>query len=331
LSTDLFAAASGIDASALTRAIPPACRRGVDAARIAIDGDTAVLESPAWTPGPGVRHLVPSLSLLRAPRCSLRFEVSALTSGAWTPWVATATIGPDVFPAALPAVKALAAEIDMYTAPHPLERVRLRARVAPAGALAGPRLMTLSASEMTPAASAETATRPAPPGASRLPIPALSQMEEAPEIRERICSPTCVAMVLAFWGHPVPPAQVADEVFHRGLDLYGVWPAAIHAAARRGVAGYLLRFPDWAAAAWCLGRGVPVIASIRFEPGELEGAPLSRTAGHLVVLAGEDGAHVLVNDPAAPSRQGVLRRYRRRELCRVWLERSGVGYVLFLP
>jgi hypothetical protein len=138
-------------------------------------------------------------------------------------------------------------------------------------------------------------------------------------------------MVLGYWGRPTPAAVVAADVFHRATDRYGVWPAAIRAAAARGVAGYLIRFPDWSAAAWCLARGIPIIASIRYAAGELTGAAVEETTGHLVVLTGYENGVVLVNDPAAPTGDTVPRRYRRDELTRAWLERAGVGYVLFDP
>jgi Peptidase_C39 like family len=138
-------------------------------------------------------------------------------------------------------------------------------------------------------------------------------------------------MVLAYYGARVPVADLAREIFHAELDLYGVWPAAVSAAGRRGVAGFLLRFPDWVAAAWCLERGVPIIASVRYGAGELTGAAIAQTSGHLLVLTGYAGGEVLVNDPAAPTAAEVRRRYRRAELERVWLERAGIGYVLFAP
>jgi hypothetical protein len=323
--TDLCVACDGVRSSAIVDAIPPACRRSIDVAGVTIDGEIGVVESPAWMLRRGARSLVPSFSLLGGPPCSVRFEASGLVAGQWTPWVATATVGPEAFLPDLPG-RDLAVDIDAYSAARPVDGARLRVRVRPARALARPWMMALSASDLAPLEPTEEGE-----GASRLRVPPRSQMEEAAPIRDRICSPTCVAMVLAFWGRGGEVAALAREIYHPGLDRYGVWPAAIHAAARRGVAGYLLRFPDWASASWCLARGLPVIASIRFEPGELEGAPMARTDGHLVVLTGEAGHHVLVNDPAAPSAAGVPRRYRREEFRRVWLERSGVGYVLFPP
>jgi hypothetical protein len=155
---------------------------------------------------------------------------------------------------------------------------------------------------------------------------------DAPDaIARRICSPTSVAMVLRYWGGVADPVSVAADVFDASLDRYGVWPAAIRAAARRGVLGYLLAFPDWASAAWCLERGMPVVASVQYAAGELAGAPMDATDGHLVVLTGCEGDEALVNDPAAPSAETVPRRYRVEALERVWLARAAVGYVFFRP
>src|SRR3989442_1932400 len=129
-------------------------------------------------------------------------------------------------------------------------------------------------------------------------------------IGRRICSPASVAMVLAYWSARVEVASLAREIFHPGLDRYGVWPAAIRAAGRYGVAGYLLRFPDWPSAAWCLTQGLPVIASVRYGAGELAGAAVPETTRHLLGVTRYQGDAVLVNDPAAANSASVARRYR---------------------
>lgn len=297
----------------------------MDEVTLSVEGDTAIVQTPRWQPRRGARHLVPSLSLLAGELCSFRFEVSGLVDGDWTPWIATTTIGSHVFPPAPPSGGPLAVDVDMFRASAPVDRVRLRVRVHPASALAHPLIVTLSACDLDPCP--EPGVRGA--GTDPLRVPARSQMDEPAELRERVCSPTSVAMVLEYWGQRVPVTSLAAEMFHPELDRYGIWPAAIAAAARRGVAGYLLRFPDWSVAAWCLARGLPVIASIRYEFGELGGAAIPRTDGHLVVLTGEDVTHVHVNDPAGRTAIEVPRHYRREEICRIWLERGGVGYVFF--
>ena len=328
--TDLFVVTSGIDAETVANAVPPACRRDPSsAAVITASGSELLFELPEWRPRAPSRHLLPSLSMLTDVPYAARFELSALAGGTWSPWVATVTIGPGAFADLPTAVDGLACEVDVYTAAAPVERVRLRIRVgAPhvQALAASPWMATLSASDLVPSPS-----DPIGVPAARIPVPALSQLEAPPEIAMRICSPTSVAMVLAHWGAPASPVALADDLFHAPTDSYGVWPAAVRAAGRRGVAGYLLRFPDWPSAAWCLVRKLPIIASVRYAAGELTDAPLSETSGHLLVLTGGDRTHVFVNDPVASTVAEVPRRYALEEIERVWIGRAGVGYVLFAP
>jgi peptidase C39-like protein len=326
--TDLFLAASGWPASVLADVVPPACRRDVEAAPAPrLEGDDAVVELPEWRPRSAALHLVPAFNALHASPASFRFEISVQRADGWSAWVAATTIGEARFAPLGARADGLAAEIDEFVAeaPAPVVRVRLRVRADDRRAFFGaPWLVSLSAWDgRLPSPSSARSH-----GAARLAVPALSQMEADEAIRMRICSPASVAMVLAYWGEHVEVASLAREIFHPALDRYGVWPAAIRAAGRHGVASYLLRFPDWASAAWCLERGLPVIASVRYGAGELAGAAIPETSGHLLVLTGYAGDEVLVNDPAATTAASVARRYRLDQLCRVWLERAGVGYVL---
>ena len=324
MTTDLFLTSSRLDAAVLARAVPPSCLRGVEVARApSRDGEDTVLECGPWTPRRRAVHLVPAFSPLASRPPAFRLELSARVDGAWSPWVATVTLGHAEFPAMPSTAGALHADIDEVTAARSPEAVRLRVRCR--GPLPDNWLASLSA------ASHEPTDFGAPPGAgTAVRVPALTQLTEDPATALRICSPTSVAMVLCYWGRPATAAAVAADVFHAGTDRYGVWPAAIRAAASRGVAGYLLRFPDWTTAAWCLSRGIPIVASIRYAAGELYDAPIEATTGHLIVLTGYENGFVLVNDPAAPA-ESVPRRYRRDELTRAWLQHRGIGYVLFDP
>jgi Peptidase_C39 like family len=329
VATDLFLAASAWSQDSLVGAVPPSCRRGIDLAPSPErDGDDLTVSLPEWRPRRPAHRLVPAFSLLGAGVSGFRFEMSVFSAGMWSPWVAGAAVGRARFPAAVTRSETLTCEVDEFLASPPAERIRLVLRSSitePSRPFGDPWFVALSA--WSPDSTAE----PSPGGAARLSVPAYSQMEEASEIRSRICSPASVAMVLAYHGARVAVGDLAREVFQPELDLYGVWPAAVNAAGRRGVAGYLLRFPDWSTAAWCLEHGMPIVASVRYAAGELTGAAIEQTSGHLLVLTGYEGDHVLVNDPAAPRTGEVGRRYRLDEIRRVWLARAGVGYVLFTP
>ncbi len=309
-----------------TAPVPPSCRRPPLPLPpiIRMSDGTAILELPPLVPRARVSRIIPSLSALTDTDYSFRFEARVGDS----PWVTASPVGPYGFADAAQGTDRLRAEIDVFEAVPPVTEVCLRAR------LHAPDLDRLVRAPLLVCASlsGEGADHGEPTeGRVRLDVPAQSQMEAPETIRNRVCSPTCVAMVLGHWKRPVDPATVAAEMFDPRHDLYGVWPAAIRAAARRGVAGYLLRFPSWAAAAWCLDHAMPVIASVRYAAGELGGAAIAATAGHLLVLTGYDGETVFVNDPASPTVRAVPRAYALADVRRVWLERSGVGYVLFEP
>ncbi len=318
MTTDLFVFGG-------TAPVPPSCRRPPAPlpAWTTSGADTAVLELPLLEPRAPATRIIPSLSVLTDREHSFRFEAQAAGNNGWT---CLSPVGPRAFPRSGAADPALTAEIDVYTASPPATGVRLRLRIH------SPDLTTVCRAETLVTVSLSDGTAPddgPAEGRAHLHVPALSQMETPDAIRQRICSPTCVAMVLGYWKRPVGPGELASEMFDPRHDLYGVWPAAIRAAARRGVHGYLLRFPSWAAAAWCLDRGVPVIASVRYTAGELRGAAIESTAGHLLVLTGYDRETVFVNDPAAPAAREVPRRYALADIERVWLHHTGVGHVLF--
>jgi hypothetical protein len=325
VNTDLFVLAHGMDAALLDRVVPPACRTKVERAGPPVSSDHEwVIDAGPWELRHPARHFVPALSLLSSSVAVFRTELSVWRDGAWSAWVAADPIGGDDFTTMFPNVPALACDVDVFTTPAPVDRVALRVRVRMPAARSTPWLATLSACDLAPLERAAHSAR-----SVRIAVPARSQMVEREDIRRRICSPTSVAMVLEYCGRRIDTAVVAADVLHAATDRYGVWPAAVAAAARHGVAGYLLRFPDWASAAWCLAAGLPIVASVRYRADELPGAAMQETDGHLVVITGEDGDVVLLNDPAADTTADVPRRVPRAALERVWLERAGVGYVLF--
>ncbi len=155
------------------------------------------------------------------------------------------------------------------------------------------------------------------------------QYDETASLGPRICSPTSVSMVLELRDVSLPTSEVAAVLYDAEHDLYGNWNRAVQGAFLLGVPGYLTRIGCWTEVEALLRRGQPLVVSIGVEPGELSGAPYSQTAGHLVVLAGLDGAGgAIVYDPAVRAPEDRPRRYLLSELEHVWLRRGGFTYVL---
>lgn len=165
----------------------------------------------------------------------------------------------------------------------------------------------------------------------RLDVPFRSQRTPDAALSGRLCSPTSLAMVLAYRGVDRSVADVAGACLDDDFDLYGNWPRNVQAAAAMGVDGYLTRIGSMAEAEGYLRAGQPIIASIRVESeGELRGAPYKTTGGHLIVLTGLTAeGDLYVNDPAAGTPETGQLVYRRDDLRTVWLGHTkGTAYIL---
>lgn len=160
---------------------------------------------------------------------------------------------------------------------------------------------------------------------------AISQMSARADIAARICSPTALTMALSNQGTPgLSWPQAIQECYDPQTRAYGSWPLAIRTAAGRGWLGAVEVIDTWETVEQVLQQRVPMVCSINFAAGQLNGAPLSSTPGHLVVLWGIEDEQVLVADPAAATPDEVLRRYNLNEFSRAWLQARGAGYI-FAP
>jgi hypothetical protein len=167
-------------------------------------------------------------------------------------------------------------------------------------------------------------------------VPECSQMVY-PDGGEVWCSPTSTSMVLAFWDNYVGPCEprvraAVDGVFDWVYDGHGNWPFNTAYAATQGNEGYVARFTSLATAEKYVAAGVPVIMSIAWGKGDLTGADIGSTNGHLFVLVGFDASgNPIVNDPASPANESVQHTYLRSELEPLWLEASGGTVYLIYP
>ena len=124
--------------------------------------------------------------------------------------------------------------------------------------------------------------------------------------------------------------EVARRTYDAAYEGTGNWPFNTAYAASRGLSAFVTRLRSLSEAESLVAAGIPVIASVSFPSGGLYGAPISSTAGHLLVIVGFTTAgDVVVNDPAAASASGVRRTYDRAQFESVWLGGSGgTAYVI---
>lgn len=282
------------------------------------------------------------------------FSASALARGRWSRWYRMGSWS------ATPALRTSfkgekdelgAVSVDTLDLIDGASAVRLRVELAAGGigcgaggdsaGAAAPRRVFLCYSDPKPSAADLSRRAAAPPiEAIRVGgLPAWSQMT-VPEIGKLICSPSCVAMVLAYWRRGVAEAKLeaireaAAGIYDASFEAYGNWSFACAYAASRGLRAEARRFSSLAELRPYLAAGVPPVLSVSWDnegARPLVGAPLSKSAGHLTLLVGFDGrGGALMHEPASPDDGSVPRRYDAVELEARWLGSSGgLAYIVY--
>jgi hypothetical protein len=175
--------------------------------------------------------------------------------------------------------------------------------------------------------AAPSRTSPSPPYAREaiaLDVPPRSQYV-LPEERGW-CSAASLAMVNAYHGIDRPVEETARAVLDRAYNGTGNWAFNTAYSGSLGLRAAVAYLQNLDHAARLIERDLPVVISYSWREGELPGAPLPHSDGHLVVLRGfTESGDCAINDPAA---QGVRVVYPRGAVEAIWQRNNGVAYVI---
>jgi hypothetical protein len=162
-----------------------------------------------------------------------------------------------------------------------------------------------------------------------LDVPARSQyMPQFPNERGW-CSPTSLAMLLAYWGRTLDVPDVAERVRDASYGGTGNWTFNTALAGTLGLHAAVVHLRDLEAAERMIAAGIPLALSFAWEPGQLPNAPIEHTDGHLAVLCGFDATgDPIVNDPA---QHAIRTPYPRAAFERAWRGHGGIAYVVTSP
>lgn len=278
---------------------------------------------------PPFNELIPSWNVLGAVSAPFTLEVRVRRpNGQWTPYFNFGVWRAAGQRLSAPVVKTADGTVntDMLTLPYRSTAFQYRAAVQ-----AGQQVTLLSFNTSDSALRLQEQGRAGQVQAwnKTLSVPGLSQMIY-PGGGEVWCSPTSVSMLLGFWGKPVRVPDAAQSTYDSAYDGFGNWPFNTAYAATHGMQAFVTRLGSLRDAEAFLQRGVPLALSVRFRAGELPGAPLSWSNGHLMVLVGFDAqGNPILNDPAAKSDASVRRTYPRAVFERLWLNHAGgMSYVI---
>ena len=326
----------------------------VGAGRLALETgtDTGRWTSPWTRPGFAATQLIASWSARTPGDSSIRVEVRGRSGTSRSSWDTLAQwAAGDRFTRRTTdsgqADDLGSVNVDTWEVPGGVTAYQLRVTLVRAvGQAKSPTVDSVGAmTSLLPDTSDVTTSRPGVARGIVLDVPRYSQMVHRGHYPryggggEAWCSPTSTSMVLGYYDAlPAPAAYswVADGhvdpwVDHAARMTYdydydgtGNWPFNTAYAAAQAGRAFVTRLRSLREAERFIAAGIPLVASIAFGRGELTGAPISASDGHLLVIVGfTDSGDVVVNDPAAATRSGVRRTYDRGEFEDAWIPASG--------
>jgi hypothetical protein len=308
--------------------------------------------TPWTTPGFALTRLIPSWSARTPGDSRVRVEVRGRTDTTTSSWdtIATWAAGDQHFHRTTYGSQdddLGSVNVDTWVVPDGVRSYQLRVTLVRAGGQkASPRVDMVGAmASLLPAVDSVKTSRPGPARGIVLDVPRYSQMLHTGHYPkygnggEAWCSPTSTSMVLGYYdalpkpsayswvpkGHVDPWVDYAARMtYDYEYDGTGNWPFNTAYAARLAGHAYVTRLRSLREAESYIVDGIPLVASIAFGKGELDGAPISSTNGHLLVIVGfTKSGDVVVNDPAAATNAGVRRTYDRGQFENAWIPASG--------
>ena len=312
--------------------------------------------SPWATPGFGATAIIPSWEATTPGRTLVRVELRAQDAtgrtGTWdtvADWARTKRPVPrTTYSGQSDDLGRVSADTWFATSAVTAYQVRITL-MRPKGSSKAVSLERVGAVASADASAPRATSVPGPAAGTVLPVPTYSQMVHGGPYPawggggEAWCSPTSLAMVLAYHGIAPAPTGItaghadavvdhtAKMVYDNGYRGTGNWAFnTAYAATLAGGDSYVTRMRDLREAEDHIVAGVPLIVSIAFGRNQLTGAPISASNGHLLVVVGfEADGDVVVNDPAGATNAEVRRVYDRAQFERIWIAASGgTAYVV---
>jgi hypothetical protein len=295
----------------------------------------------------GATEIIPSWGADTPPWTWIEVQLRARSNGAWGRWFRVAawdTALSDTHRTSFEAQRGddgeLATDTLVLAAPADAAQARVLLCAEPGADM--PDLESLALCLTRGLTRGLAAPAPSPftlhPSSVSLPL-LLSQFSYDP--RSPWCSPTSLAMALAYWRERTGDARLAPftsaacvpevavpQIYDPGWGGTGNWSFNAAFAASLGLTAYVTRLHSLAQIARWTAAGVPVIVSAAWEEGEIDGAP-GRTSGHLTVVRGFAGERALMAEPAVCLPDPVERSYDAAQLHRSWQRAaSGTVYIV---